>query len=130
MLDELRKIWTVCTRLGHGVLYSGIRSWLNSMAHKNSDVFVQPSKLFLVVVCESRIIGALSVFFAAEICVFFSNDESGRQVMPILLHGDASFAGQGVVYETIHLSDLPAYTTHGTIHIVVNNQVFLVVLSK
>jgi 2-oxoglutarate dehydrogenase E1 component len=45
------------------------------------------------------------------------------QSMSILLHGDAAFAGQGVVYETFHLSDLPAYTTHGTIHIVVNNQI-------
>lgn len=43
--------------------------------------------------------------------------------MSILLHGDAAFSGQGVVYETFHLSDLPAYTTHGTVHIVVNNQV-------
>lgn len=43
--------------------------------------------------------------------------------MSILLHGDAAFSGQGVVYETLHLSDLPAFTTHGTIHIVVNNQV-------
>ena len=43
--------------------------------------------------------------------------------MSILLHGDAAFAGQGVVYETFHLSDLPDYTTHGTIHVVVNNQV-------
>lgn len=44
--------------------------------------------------------------------------------MSILLHGDASFAGQGIVYETIHLSNLPSYTTRGTIHIVVNNQVW------
>lgn len=44
--------------------------------------------------------------------------------MSILLHGDAAFAGQGIVYETFHLSDLPSYTTHGTIHVVVNNQVF------
>lgn len=43
--------------------------------------------------------------------------------MSLLLHGDAAFAGQGVVYETFHLSDLPSYTTHGTIHVVVNNQV-------
>ena len=43
--------------------------------------------------------------------------------MSILLHGDAAFAGQGVVYETFHLSDLPDYTTHGTIHIIVNNQI-------
>lgn len=45
------------------------------------------------------------------------------QVMSILLHGDAAFCGQGVVFETFHLSDLPDYTTHGTIHIVVNNQI-------
>jgi len=43
--------------------------------------------------------------------------------MSMLLHGDAAFAGQGVVYETFHLSDLPMYTTHGTVHIVLNNQV-------
>ena len=47
----------------------------------------------------------------------------GEHSMSILLHGDAAFAGQGVVYETFHLSDLPDYTTHGTIHVVVNNQV-------
>lgn len=46
--------------------------------------------------------------------------------MSILLHGDAAFAGQGIVYETFHLSDLPSYTTHGTIHVVVNNQVWTV----
>lgn len=43
--------------------------------------------------------------------------------MSILLHGDAAFAGQGIVYETFHLSDLPSHTTHGTVHVVVNNQV-------
>ena len=53
-----------------------------------------------------------------EYCIVF-------KVMSILLHGDAAFAGQGVVYETFHLSDLPNYTTKGTIHIVVNNQVIL-----
>lgn len=54
---------------------------------------------------------------------FYRGDTDGKQVMSILLHGDASCAGQGVVYETFHLSDLPDYTTRGTIHIVVNNQV-------
>lgn len=43
--------------------------------------------------------------------------------MSMLLHGDAAFAGQGVVFETIGLSELPDYTTHGTVHIVVNNQI-------
>ncbi|CAG9785174.1 unnamed protein product [Diatraea saccharalis] len=54
---------------------------------------------------------------------FYRGDNEGKKVMSILLHGDAAFAGQGVVFETMHLSDLPAYTTHGTIHIVVNNQI-------
>lgn len=54
---------------------------------------------------------------------FYQGDKDGKRVMSILLHGDAAFAGQGVVYETFHLSDLPLYTTHGTIHIVVNNQI-------
>jgi len=54
---------------------------------------------------------------------FYRGNTDGKQVMSILLHGDAAFSGQGVVYETFHLSDLPMYTTHGTIHIVVNNQV-------
>ncbi|KRT86821.1 hypothetical protein AMK59_1592 [Oryctes borbonicus] len=43
--------------------------------------------------------------------------------MSIHIHGDAAFCGQGVVFETMHLSDLPAYTTHGAIHIVINNQI-------
>ncbi|XP_014777606.1 2-oxoglutarate dehydrogenase complex component E1 isoform X2 [Octopus bimaculoides] len=54
---------------------------------------------------------------------FYQGDKDGKRVMSVLLHGDAAFAGQGVVYETFHLSDLPLYTTHGTIHIVVNNQI-------
>ncbi|XP_067828627.1 2-oxoglutarate dehydrogenase-like, mitochondrial [Heptranchias perlo] len=54
---------------------------------------------------------------------FYRGDATGKQVMSILLHGDAAFAGQGIVYETFHLSDLPSYTTHGTIHVVVNNQI-------
>jgi multifunctional 2-oxoglutarate metabolism enzyme len=44
-------------------------------------------------------------------------------VMAVLMHGDAAFSGQGVVYETLQMSELRAYKTGGTIHLVVNNQV-------
>ncbi|XP_062319357.1 2-oxoglutarate dehydrogenase-like, mitochondrial [Osmerus eperlanus] len=54
---------------------------------------------------------------------FYRGDTQGKKVMSILIHGDAAFAGQGVVYETFHLSELPSYSTHGTIHVVVNNQI-------
>nr|HQH41865.1 thiamine pyrophosphate-dependent enzyme [Bacteroidales bacterium] len=45
------------------------------------------------------------------------------KVCPVILHGDAAIAGQGVVYEVVQMADLEAYTTGGTVHIVVNNQV-------
>ncbi len=46
-----------------------------------------------------------------------------QAVLPVLVHGDAAFAGQGVVVETFHLSQLQGYRTGGTVHVVVNNQV-------
>ncbi|XP_023325526.1 2-oxoglutarate dehydrogenase, mitochondrial isoform X2 [Eurytemora carolleeae] len=54
---------------------------------------------------------------------FYRGDTEGKKAMSILLHGDAAFAGQGVVYETMHMAELPDYTTRGTIHIVANNQI-------
>ena len=54
---------------------------------------------------------------------FFHKDKNRKKVIPVLMHGDAAFAGQGIVAECFAMSGLPGHNIGGTIHIIVNNQI-------
>ena len=54
---------------------------------------------------------------------FFHGDKERKKVIPILIHGDAAFAGQGIVAECFAMSGLPGHNTGGTIHFIINNQI-------
>jgi 2-oxoglutarate dehydrogenase E1 component len=54
---------------------------------------------------------------------FYAGDTTKKRIMPLLVHGDASFCGQGIVSEVLELSNHPDYTVGGCIHVIINNQI-------
>ena len=94
----------------------GFRS--NYKTSNQKDVFLElmpnPSHLETV----GPIVGG---FTRAKADVLYQNDFN--KILPILIHGDAAVAGQGIVYETLQMSKLKGYYTGGTVHIVINNQI-------
>ncbi len=94
----------------------GFSSQVKTMADKNVTLKLVPNPSHLE--CVNPV---LEGFTRAKLDILYKNDYS--KILPILIHGDAAIAGQGVVYETVQMSQLAGYFTGGSIHFVINNQI-------
>ena len=94
----------------------GFRSHFQTPNGKEINVRLTPNPSHLEVVDP-----VVAGFARAKADTLYNKDYS--KVLPILIHGDAAIAGQGVVYELLQMSKLPGYYTGGTIHYVINNQI-------
>lgn len=103
--------------------HKGFSAFVNGRKDKKVRVSVTANPSHLESVCpvvQGRV-------FAKQIQ---RGDEQKKKVLPILIHGDASLSGQGIVYETMQMSKIPGYGSGGTIHICVENQVGFTTLAR
>lgn len=96
--------------------HMGFGSDIKTMNNKNIHLKLMPNPSHLEAV-DPVVVG----FSRAKADVMYSSDYD--KILPILIHGDASVAGQGIVYEVLQMSYLKGYYTGGTMHFVINNQI-------
>jgi 2-oxoglutarate dehydrogenase E1 component len=96
--------------------HMGFSSIIKTTANKEVNVKLAPNPSHLEAVGP-----VVEGFVRAKADMLYGNDYS--KILPIIIHGDAAVAGQGVVFETAQMSELEAYKTGGTIHYIINNQI-------
>ena len=96
--------------------HMGFSSEVTTFKNKNVNLKLMPNPSHLEAV-DPVVLG----FARAKADVLYNSDLS--KILPILIHGDASVAGQGIVYEILQMCQLNGYKTGGTIHFVINNQI-------
>jgi len=106
------------TTMGSGDVkyHLGFRSNITTRDQKEINVQLTPNPSHL------EVVGPVVAGFARAKANILYDQEYDR-VLPILIHGDAAIAGQGVVYELLQMSKLPGFKTGGTIHFIINNQI-------
>jgi 2-oxoglutarate dehydrogenase E1 component len=118
IFSEFEGTATLDQTMGSGDVkyHMGYGSELHTPSDKTIHLKLMPNPSHLEAV-DPVVVG----FSRAKADVMYESDFD--KILPILIHGDASLAGQGIVYEVLQMSDLEGYYTGGTIHFVINNQI-------
>ena len=118
IFSEFEGTATIDQTMGSGDVkyHMGYGSEVQTADHKTMNLKLMPNPSHLEAV-DPVVVG----FSRAKADVMYQSDFD--KILPILIHGDASVAGQGIVYEVLQMSNLRGYYTGGTIHFVINNQI-------
>lgn len=118
IFSEFEGTSTPDTTMGSGDVkyHLGFSSEVTTANNKNIHLKLCPNPSHLEAV-DPVVVG----FARSKADILYKSDYD--KILPILIHGDASIAGQGIVYEVLQMSGLPGYYTGGTIHFVINNQI-------